>query len=77
MAFCTPPDLKLIRTAVAESQAQPPPAIAPQVSRLARGVLGISRLPRGLSFLWALGSAELPVAVMFAFISPALVLSAR
>jgi hypothetical protein len=77
MAFCTPPDFKLIRTAVADSQPQPPPAIAPQVSLLAKAVLGISRLPRGLSFLWALGSAELPIAVMFAFIVPALLLSAR
>ena len=77
MAFCTPADLNLIRTAVAESQRQAPPDITPQVSRLAQAVLGTSRLPRGLSFLWALGSAELPIAVMFAFIIPVLVLSSR
>ena len=77
MAFCTPADLKLIQTAVAESRRQQPPAVTPRVSRLAGATLGISPLPRGLSALWALGSVELPIAAMFAFIIPALLLSSR
>jgi hypothetical protein len=77
MAFCTPADLKLIQTAVAESRRRQPPAVTPRVSRLAGAALGISPLPRGLSALWALGSVELPIAAMFAFIIPALVLSPR
>jgi hypothetical protein len=77
MAFCTPADLKLIQTAVAESRRRQSPAVTPRVSRLAGAALGISPLPRGLSALWALGSVELPIAAMFAFIIPALVLSPR
>ena len=77
MAFCAPADLKLIRTALEESRRQPPPAVTPRVSRLAGAVLGISPLPRGMSALWGLGSGELPVAAMFAFIIPALALSPR
>jgi len=77
MTFCTAVDLKLIRRAIAEGQRGPSPAGGLRVSPLARAALGILPLPRGLSALWAIGSVEVPVAVMFAFIIPALVLSPR
>ncbi len=63
IAFSDQTDIRLVRRMLDEAAHQTQQVPSAKVSRLARGVLGISPLPHGASAIWSLASAELPLLI--------------
>jgi hypothetical protein len=66
LAFRDQPDILLVGRMLEEQQRQQRQAAPVRISRLARAVLGISPLSRGLPALWALASVALMAVTAFA-----------
>ena len=64
ISFRSQQDIRFIRCALKEGERQPQHTIEVKVSRLAKDAMGVQPLPRGVSPLWSLASAELYLLIM-------------